>query len=623
MTKPSAKGRTGAPRKADQTPSGQQIPPDPEANTVPPGYDPLVFTENMVEASNLWQQAMQRLALGKMTTPVGHTDAFHIGESLAVAGWQAMLNPAQMFDQGINLWRDHLQLWSHTTQRLLGNESAAVIKPDAKDKRFQDPAWNDSAPYDFLKQSYLINARWAAEAIQQVEGLDRHTQRKVSFFLRQMIDALSPSNYLLTNPQVLRLTMESNGENLVKGLGNMLHDIERGDGSLRIRMTDESAFELGTSIATTPGKVVYQNELMQLIQYSPSTETVFTTPLLVMPAWINKYYVLDLRPENSLVKWLVAQGHTVFMISWVNPDESLGRKSFSDYLREGPLAAMDAITKATGEKQVSIMGYCLGGTLLSILLSYLRNHGKEGRVKSATYLTTMVDFGEAGELSVFIDDSQLATLEDRMSERGYLEGEEMAMTFNMLRANDLIWSFVVNNYLLGKDPFPFDLLYWNSDCTRMPAAMHSFYLRNMYQKNLLVKPNGIEVGDTPVNLSKITTPSYILATKEDHIAPWMSAYIATQVYDGPILFTLADSGHIAGVINPPGKGKYGHWLSDKLPPKAQDWLQTAEERSGSWWPHWDQWQQQFAGERIPAREPGERKLKVIEDAPGSYVKKTA
>jgi len=515
---------------------------------------------------------------------------------------------------------DHFALWHRMSARMLGKPYTPYIDASPKDRRFKDAAWNDSTIFDFIKQSYLINAQWLERAVGSVKGLDSHMQRKVNFFARQLIDALSPSNFLMFNPEVMRTTLETNGDNLVKGLENLLGDLARGDGKLRISMTDERAFELGKNIASTPGKVVFENDLMQLIQYAPSTDTVHEVPLLVIPAWINKYYVLDLTEGNSLVRWLVAQGYTVFMVSWVNPDEELGRKRFDDYLREGPLKALDVIADITKTDRCSIMGYCLGGTLTAILLSYLRAQGQEKRVASATYLTTMIDFTDAGDLSVFIDDLQLDALEDRMSERGYLDAYDMATTFNMLRANDLIWSFVVNNYLLGKDPFPFDLLYWNSDSTRMPATMHSFYLRNMYQQNKLVQPGGIELLGVPINLSKITTPTYVLSTREDHIAPWQSTYAATQIYDGPVTFTLAESGHIAGVINPPSKKKYGYYSNAALPPKPEAWLAGAKEVRDSWWGHWDTWQQTYAGKRVKARKIGSAKYKPREDAPGSYAR---
>ena len=414
---------------------------------------------------------------------------------------------------------------------------------------------------------------------------------------------MAPSNFVLTNPEVLRATIDSGGENLVNGLKHVLEDLERGKGRLMIKMTDLDAFEVGGNIAVTPGKVVFQNDLMQLIQYVPTTEKVQRRPLLIIPPWINKYYILDLRPDNSFVKWAASQGHTVFVISWVNPDERLAQKTFEDYMLEGPLAALDAMEQATGEREANVIGYCLGGTLLASTLAYMAVKGDD-RFKSATYFVTMTDFAEAGELSVFIDEEQLGALEERMNEHGYLEGSDMATTFNMLRANDLIWSFVVNNYLLGKEPFPFDLLYWNSDSTRMPAAMHAYYLRNMYQENKLIEPGALELAGVPIDLRKIKTPAFLLSTKEDHIAPWKSTYAATQIYHGPVKFVLSASGHIAGVINPPGKAKYGHWENAKLPKSPDDWLAAAKYVDGSWWPTWEKWVEQICRRRgrcAPAR----------------------
>jgi len=454
--------------------------------------------------------------------------------------------------------------------------------------------------------------------VKQVDGLDDKTSKKIDFYTRQFVDAIAPSNFVLTNPEVLRATIETGGENLVKGLDNLLKDLERGKGRLMIRMTDLEKFKVGVNIAVTPGKVIYQNDLIQLIQYEPATETVKRRPLLIIPPWINKFYILDLRPENSFIRWAVEQGHTVFVVSWVNPDEKLAEQTFEDYMREGLLAALDALEQATGEREANLIGYCLGGTLLAATLAYMKAKGDD-RIKSATYFVALVDFKEAGELSVFIDEEQLHYLEERMRAHGYLEGADMATTFNMLRANDLIWSFVVNNYLLGKEPFPFDLLYWNSDSTRMPAAMHSFYLRNMYQENKLVVPGGISLAGVPIDVSTITTPSFLLSTREDHIAPWKSTYAATQLYRGPVKFVLAASGHIAGVVNPPGKSKYGHWENAKNPPTADEWLATAKQYPDSWWPVWEKWIAKYAGGEVPARKPGDGKLKPIESAPGSYV----
>jgi polyhydroxyalkanoate synthase len=549
---------------------------------------------------------------------IGMADPLGIGTAFMEMTAHLMADPSRLVQAQLSLWNDYLTLWQRTAQRFLGGEAEPMIEPPAGDRRFRDAAWSDNTLFDFIKQSYLLTARWLQATVREVEGIDERTARKVDFYTRQFVDALAPSNFLLTNPEALRATIESKGENLLNGLKNLLDDLERGKGRLAIKMTDMEAFRIGENIAVTPGKVIYQNDLIQLLQYEPTTETVKRRPLLIIPPWINKFYILDLRPSNSFIRWAVSQSHTVFVISWVNPDEHLAAKTFTDYMLEGPLAALDAIEQATGERETNVIGYCLGGTLLAGTLAYMAVK-KDDRIKSATYLVTMVDFAEAGELSVFIDEEQLSALEERMNARGYLEGRDMATTFNMLRANDLIWSFVVNNYLLGKSPFPFDLLYWNADSTRMPAAMHSFYLRNMYQENLLAKPGGISLEGVPIDLRKITTPSFLLSTREDHIAPWRSTYAATQIYRGPVKFVLSASGHIAGVVNPPG-GKYGHWENNKNPPTPEQWLATATSHPDSWWPLWELWISQYAGGEVPARHPGHGKLLPMEDAPGSYVK---
>jgi polyhydroxyalkanoate synthase len=548
----------------------------------------------------------------------GMADPLNIGQAFVDLTARMMADPARLVEAQLSLWQDYMQLWQSTARRMMGVESAPVIAPAADDRRFKDAAWSDNQLFDFIKQSYLLAARWTQATVRKVDGLDDKTAKKVDFYTRQFVDALAPSNFVMTNPEVLRTTIETGGENLVKGLQHLLDDLERGRGKLSIRMTDLDAFRLGQNIAVTPGKVVFQTDLMQLIQYQPATETVHRRPLLIVPPWINKYYILDLREKNSFIRWAVAQGHTVFVVSWVNPDERLAAKSFADYMKEGILAALGAVGEATGERKVNVIGYCLGGTLLASTLAWMAATGDD-RVASATFFTTLVDFAEPGELGVFIDEEQLASLEERMNEKGYLEGSAMATTFNMLRANDLIWSFVVNNYLLGKDPFPFDLLYWNSDSTRMPAAMHSFYLRKMYQENLLVKPGGITLDGVPIDLRKIKVPTFILSTKEDHIAPWTSTYAATRLYSGPVRFVLAASGHIAGVVNPPATGKYGHWVGSKLPADPEEWLAAAEERPGSWWPEWDKWVAKQGGGKVPARVPGDGGLQPLEDAPGSYV----
>jgi polyhydroxyalkanoate synthase subunit PhaC len=549
---------------------------------------------------------------------IGMTNPLAIGAAFFEMTARMMSDPSRLVQAQLSLWNDYMTLWQRTAQRFLGGTAEPIIEPTAEDRRFRDKAWTDNTLFDFIKQSYLLTARWLQSAVKNVDGIDARTARKVDFYTRQFVDAIAPSNFLMTNPEVLRATIESRGENLFSGLKNLLDDLERGKGRLAIKMTDMEAFRIGENIAVTPGKVVYLNDLMQLIQYEPTTATVKRRPLLIIPPWINKFYILDLRPNNSFIRWAVGQGHTVFVVSWVNPDERLAAKTFTDYMREGVLAPLDAIEQATGEREANVIGYCLGGTLLASTLAYMAIKG-DTRIKSATYFVTMVDFAEAGELSVFIDEEQLAALEERMNAKGYLEGRDMATTFNMLRANDLIWSFVVNNYLLGKSPFPFDLLYWNADSTRMPAAMHSFYLRNMYQENLLVKPGGITLDGVPIDLRKIKTPSFLLSTRQDHIAPWRSTYAATQLYKGPVKFVLSASGHIAGVINPPGS-KYGHWENEKNPPTPEEWEATATAVPDSWWPVWEGWVSDYAGGEVPARHPGDGRLKPIEDAPGSYVK---
>ena len=531
-----------------------------------------------------------------------------------------LADPKRVVQAQMELWQQYLKLWEVTTQRMMGQKVEPLAEPAKGDKRFTDPAWKDELVFDYLKQSYLLTARWLQSTVKEVEGVDEKTAKKVDFYTRQFIDAVSPSNFALTNPQVVKATVESKGENLLKGLQNMLADLERGKGKLTIRQTDMDAFKVGKNVATSPGKVVYQNDLMQLIQYAPATAEVYATPLLIVPPWINKFYILDLKPENSFIKWETEQGYTVFVISWVNPDERLSKLVFEDYMKLGPLAALGAIEQATGQRQVSAIGYCIGGTLMAATLSYMAARGDD-RIAACTFFTAQVDFTEPGELGVFIDEDQLAGIEEMMSKKGYLEGSEMATTFNLLRANDLIWSFVVNNYLMGKAPFPFDLLYWNADATRMPAAMHSYYLRNMYQKNLLSQPGGIVIDNVPIDLRKITIPVYIQAGKEDHIAPARSVYKATQIFSGPIRFMLAGSGHIAGVVNPPRAKKYQHWLNEtaKNPPTLAEWQAGATEFPGSWWNDWDKWLSEKSGPKVPARVPGDGALPAIEDAPGSYV----
>jgi polyhydroxyalkanoate synthase subunit PhaC len=566
-------------------------------------------------ATAFWQRQMDEA--------IGHqfaiTDPQAVGRAFMDFQTRLMADPARLVEAQMQLFQSNMELWQRTLQRMMGEDAPPVAEPEKGDRRFKDEAWSEDLVFDYIKQSYLLSSRWLRGLVKDTEDLDPRTQEKVEFYTRQFISAISPSNFVLTNPAVLRRARETSGQNLVDGLKHLLDDLERGKGKLKVSMVDTEAFEVGRNVATSPGKVVFQNELMQLIQYAPSTSEVHKRPLLIVPPWINKFYVLDLQPRNSFIKWSVDQGHTVFVISWVNPRKELAHKDFHDYMLEGPLAALDAIEKATGEHEVNILGFCIGGILTASTLAYCAAKGDE-RIKAATFLASLFDFKQAGEVAVFIDDDQLAQLEKHVREKGYLEGQHMADMFNMMRENDLIWSFVVNNYLMGREPPPFDLLYWNSDATRLPAAMLLFYLRQVYHQNLLMQPGGLELAGTPVDLTKVRTPTYIVATKEDHIAPWRSCYPGTQAFSGQKKFVLGASGHIAGIVNPPGAKKYGFWTNQRLPADPDTWFEGAKFQEGSWWPDWAEWLARRAGRKVPARQPGEGGLEAIEDAPGSYVK---
>lgn len=554
---------------------------------------------------------------------MGMGDATNIGGAFLELTTKMMADPSKLMDAQLNLWTGYMDLWRNTALKMMGQDAEPGVEPAKDDRRFRDEAWKENQIFDFIKQSYLLTSRWVEATVADVDGLDAQTQRKVAFYTKQFVDAIAPTNFAHTNPEVLRATVESNGENLVKGLENLLQDLEKGKGRLRVSMTDESAFSVGENVAATPGKVVFQNKMLQLIQYSPTTDKVKEAPILIIPPWINKFYILDLREKNSLVKWLTDQGYTTFIVSWVNPDESMAETNFEDYMLDGAVAAKNAVLAASGTKKTHIVGYCIGGTLLSATLAYLKTK-KDDSIASATYFVAMTDFKEVGDLRVFIDEEQLESLDKRMADAGgYLDAADMATSFNMLRANDLIWSFVVNNYLLGKEPFPFDLLYWNSDSTRMPRAMHSFYLRNMYMENNLAKPGGLTFDGVLIDLTSITVPTYMISCKEDHIAPWASTFEGTKLFKGPTKFVLSASGHIAGIVNPPAANKYCYWTNDKGAKSADAWLKGATEHPGSWWTDWDQWLEPKSGKTIPARKPGDGKLKVIEDAPGAYVKARA
>ncbi len=529
-----------------------------------------------------------------------------------------MTDPARLAQANADLMRSYAELWNNSMRRMLGEDIAPVAEPEPSDNRFKDPEWSDNPYFDFWKQAYLVTTHWAEKVLEGTDGLDDRARQKAEFYFRQVSSALSPSNFPMTNPEVVRETFASNAQNLVQGMSHLVADMEKSGDLLKISQTDTQAFEVGKNLATTPGKVVYQNDVFQLIQYTPTTDKVHEIPLLIVPPWINKFYILDLTPPKSFIKFAVDQGFTVFVLSWVNPDENMSHKTFEDYMFEGILTAADMVKREAGTEQTNVVGYCVGGTLLGATLAYLAARG-EAPFASATFLTTQLDFTKAGDLLLFTNDSQLASLEEMMAERGYLDGSRMANVFNMMRPKDLIWPYIVNNYLLGKKPFPFDLLYWNQDSTRMAAANHTFYLREFYNENNLAKGR-LSLGGVKLDLKKVKIPVYELATKEDHIAPAQSVYIGSKLLGGPVEFVLAGSGHIAGVVNPPEKVKYQYWTAPKAAADTvEEWIDMAKEHPGSWWPHWAKWLSKQSGDKIDGRKPGAT-LGVIENAPGSYVR---
>jgi polyhydroxyalkanoate synthase len=625
--------------------------------------DPGTFARNMVEVGIQSQRLLGdfvarqagRMGTNQPLDPLNLTGAFMDLLRGIVA------DPAVIMEAQFQLWRDYMGLWERTARRMMGGAAEPGIEPVRGDKRFRDREWQENQVFDFIKQSYLLAANSMQNTVAQVNGLDDKQRRRIAFYTKQFADAVAPTNFVLTNPEVLRTTLQSNGENLVKGLQHLLEDLERGGGDVSIRQTKD-AFKVGENIALTPGKVVFRNALIELLQYEPTTEQVHEIPLLVFPPWINKFYILDLRPENSFIRWAVSRGYTVFVASWVNPDQHLAKKTFEDYMREGIFAGLDAVQAATGAAKINCIGYCIGGTLLSATLAYMAAKG-DARVNSATFFAAQTDFSEAGDLQIFIDEEQLAAMKQQMENAGgVLEGGKMATTFNMLRANDLIWGFVVNNYLLGKEPAPFDLLYWNSDTTRMPEACHLFYLHEFYKNNALSKGE-MHFGNVRLDLSKVKIPIYLQSAREDHIAPFRSVYKSTRLFGGPVRFIVAGSGHIAGVVNHPDAKKYQYWTNDAYgavakgsngkaangktkaagaakaasksasamngaaaldvrkpyPGTVEEWWEGAAEHPGSWWPDWDAWLSKLSGKKIRARHPGDGKLKVLGPAPGAYV----
>ncbi len=583
--------------------------------------DVEALAHNITQALEQGAKALTAYLLPRESGEIKTTVADEIGEMVRSIGRVVeyyMAEPQRALAAQAALTKQFVDLWASTLQRLQGEQALPIAAPDAGDKRFADPAWRDNPYFDFIKQSYVLTSRWADDLVKHADELDPHDRQKAQFYLRQVTAALSPSNFLATNPEVLRTTLAESGENLVRGLKMLAEDIQAGHGRLRIRQSDARAFKLGVNLATTPGKVIFRNVLIELIQYEPTTPEAYRRPLLIVPPWINKFYVLDLNPEKSFIRWAVSQGLTVFVISWVNPDERHAGKDFDSYMHEGILTALDAVEQATGEREVMAIGYCVGGTLLAATLAYM-TAVSDKRIASATFFASLVDFTDAGDLKVFVDAEQLKAVEQRMAEQGYLEGSQMANAFNMLRPNDLIWSYYVNNYLKGKEPMPFDLLVWNSDSTRMPAANHNFYLRHCYLLNDLSKGRMVLGGKT-LDLKKVTIPVYELAAKEDHIAPARGVFTSAKSFGGPVRFVLAGSGHIAGVVNPADKPKYQFWTDGPPEGEFEDWVAKAKETPGSWWPDWIEWIAAQAPAKVPARKPGAGKLKPLGDAPGDYVR---
>ena len=560
---------------------------------------------------------MNRCLEGAGWSPGGLADPLHLTGATGRLWARLAADPAHLADAGSDLARSWMALWTYGVSRTLGIDAEPAARPDEDDRRFRDRAWNELPWFDLLKQAYLVNAR-ACTSLLAGAGLGEHDLRKLDFAARQVIDALAPTNFFPTNPEALRTAVESGGGSVLDGMAHFLRDLDPETGRLDVRMCAPDAFVVGEDVAATPGKVVFRNDLIELVQYAPATQKVRRRPLLLVPPWMNKFYVMDLRPGNSMVEWLVGRGHSVFIVSWINPDSSLAGKGFEDYMLEGPFAALTAIERATGEREVNAVGYCLGGILLSALAAWLAAKG-DARLASATYLATMVDFSDVGDVGVFIDEEGFPALESAIEARGLLSGQQVADTWRALRANDLVWSFYVDNYLLGKEPPALDLLFWNSDPTNMPAAMHTFFMHNMYIENRLREPGGLTLAGEAIDVTRVTTPSYVLSAVEDHIAPWKTTYRTTQLFAGPVRFVLGGSGHIAGVINPPAKRKYGYRTAADIPASPDAWLAGAREYRGSWWPHWDRWLKRFGGGEVPARVPGDGGLSVIEDAPGSYV----
>jgi len=576
------------------------------------------------ELAALAARATRLLARTRHMPPAGDPlripDPLDIARVFALAHTELLRRPDRLLAVQRAWIADLAAILETVAARAAGRAAAPVALPDPGDRRFLDPAWAEDPRFDALRQAYGATLRRLRELYGGIrDALPVRDRRKLDFYLRLHLHAIAPANFPATNPRVLRRAAETGGRSLLRGLVHLLEDLERGRGRLRIRTTRPDAFRLGENLATTPGRVVFRNRLMELIQYAPTTAEVHRRPLLIVPPWINKYYVLDLRPHNSFVRWAVDRGLTVFLISWANPDASFRDVTFEDYLREGPLAALDAVRTQTGEAESLVLGYCIGGTLTACLLAWLAARG-ERRVRAATLLTALTDFSEPGDLGVFIDEDQLARLERHMADTGYLDAVYMQTVFALLRDVDLIWNFVIENYLIGNDPPAFDILYWNDDSTHMPFMMQSFYLRRFYLENRLVEPGGLVLLGESLDLGRVRIPCYVLATRDDHIAPWRGVYRGARRFGGPVRFVVGESGHIAGVVNPPSAGKYGYRVGRRRLADPDRYLAGAVHRPGSWWPDWYRWLARHAGPRVPARDPDRGPLPPLDPAPGRYVR---
>lgn len=585
---------------------------------------------NLAKAAMTLQSAFSAAAMRQVEAgPQVDPDPLHVGPALGQVIGKLAAQPDKLFRAQAELFDRYMELWRTTSARALGDTPSSAPPPTTKsapqttaprgDKRFNAPEWTENPVFDAMKQSYLVTSTWLNELVSSVEGVDPMTKRRAEFFTRQLTDAFSPSNYLFSNPVALKKLADTQGESLVKGAEQFANDLARGGGRLAISQTDFARFKVGENVATAPGKVVFQNDLFQLIQYASTTKQVREIPLLIFPPWINKFYILDLKPENSMIRWLTSQGFTVFLTSWVNPGPELATKTLDNYVLEGAYTAVAQVMGQCDVAHVNTIGYCIGGTMLGCTLAHMADREVDA-INSATFFAAQQDFSEAGDLLLFTDEPWLEDLERRMDAAGgVLPGSAMADAFNMLRANDLIWSFFVNNYLMGKEPAAFDLLFWNADQTRMPKTLHMSYLREFYQGNRLARGE-LQIGGATLNLKDVKTPVYVQASKEDHIAPMRSVYRGAKLFGGPTTFTLAGSGHIAGVINHPDANKYQHWTNPALPDTVEQWVSGAEEHKGSWWPHWAAWLHERSGAMINARDPASGPLAPLEDAPGSYVK---